>query len=282
MTGPSQAKPPFTWEAVEVLGATTFPITEASTGEVVGVLVDCDPDFADAVTRLLNVAQRADSGNVGFGRGSKAVPAETPALETLRAAQFPALQLEDVLEAVSPAGGALFGCSPEGGLSDEAVEHTSFDCWPGQSDSEYGYEHDDDKRTALGLAFGQSLLREWAAKHELPRLAVIATWYEAFGQVGAMRLAAIEFVRAGFAVYDGEQFFEVYRLDEAVHAEVRAWAAAHGAPAFFRLTCDCGAAVEPATWICVEEPEDGWTWQYACIQCGAAWTVEQQPRLPAP
>ena len=91
----------------------------------------------------------------------------------------------------------LLDVQPE---NEEPIEYTHYDCWPVPDDTE----------ATENASFVKELLAGWAEEYSLPDLKDIADKYGSIGQVETMSLAADAFAKAGWPVYDGEAFFEVY------------------------------------------------------------------------
>lgn len=120
------------------------------------------------------------------------------------------------VESFHAGGGFILESQPDN-LGD-AEELTHYDCWPGRENSERGFEEDDAKREALERAFGAELASKWETKYGLAGLTEIGIRYKA-GLIGqAQLMAAMDeaFAQAGWAVYDGGNFLEAWRLPKEV------------------------------------------------------------------
>lgn len=83
----------------------------------------------------------------------------------------------------------------------QPLDCTHYDCWPDQTDWD----------GPGNLAFVKKLLNGWAEDFNLPQLIPLAILYLESGQVTFMRDVAQIFVDAGYDVYDGDEFFEIYK-----------------------------------------------------------------------
>lgn len=93
---------------------------------------------------------------------------------------------------------------------EDPIEYTHYDCW-------LNYEGKDGQMVKVrewdcreNVLFVKALFDGWADEYNLPNLRDLADKYLSTGQVETMSLVAEEFAKAGYRVYDGEEFLEVY------------------------------------------------------------------------